>query len=237
MSNFRFWNSLSLSLFWCLCVSSWLPCHIYAARSARCPRNRRIQQPDHALRPAPHVDAIRAAKAQGPCRERFTLLSLARSLDSLLAGAGSDMLVAATVISKIIYRFIVTRARALLSSESVAFAETALPTRDSVLSTAGQSREGAANAAAYLLQSLKWSLKTLSAPLALAPTRSPQARGAVPSFAEGSMDGCIERIYGQMKTLSLLQFHYLPSHPFPPVSLTQKENLPPSKLHYRYSRV
>jgi len=71
----------------------------------------------------------------------------------------------------------------------------------------------------------------------LAPTRSPQARGAVPSFAEGSMDGCIERIYGQMKTLSLLQFHYLPSHPFPPVSLTQKENLPPSKLHYRYSRV
>ena len=109
MSNFRFWNSLSLSLFWCLCVSSWLPCHIYAARSARCPRNRRIQQPEHALRPAPHVDAIRAAKAQGPCRERFTLLSLARSLDSLLAGAGSDMLVAATVISKIIYRFIVRR--------------------------------------------------------------------------------------------------------------------------------
>ena len=109
MSNFRFWNSLSLSLFWCLCVSSWLPCHIYAARSARCPRNRRIQQPEHALRPAPHVDAIRAAKAQGPCRERFTLLSLARSLDSLLAGAGSDMLVAATVVSKIIYRFIVRR--------------------------------------------------------------------------------------------------------------------------------
>ena len=71
-----------------------------------------------------------------------------------------------------------TRARALLSSESLAFAETVLLTRDPVLSTAGQSREGAANAAADLLQSLKWCFKTLSAPLATSLPPAPLKRGA-----------------------------------------------------------